>query len=51
MPPYLLHSMDKLYDLMTMGLKYQLLCATRLSQMLEVGSSGRTYAHARRRAC
>lgn len=29
-------SMDKLFDLMTMGLKYQLLCATSLDQMLKV---------------
>ncbi|GFR51599.1 hypothetical protein Agub_g14023, partial [Astrephomene gubernaculifera] len=29
-------SMDKLYDLMLMGFKYQLLCATKLEQMLDV---------------
>lgn len=29
--------MDKLFDLMLMGFKYQLLCSTRLDQMLEVG--------------
>ncbi|GLC39781.1 hypothetical protein PLESTF_000883200 [Pleodorina starrii] len=29
-------SMDKLFDLMMMGFKYQLLCSTKLDQMLEV---------------
>ncbi|EFJ41172.1 hypothetical protein VOLCADRAFT_107794 [Volvox carteri f. nagariensis] len=29
-------SMDKLFDLMLMGFKYQLLCSTNLDQMLEV---------------
>jgi len=28
--------MDKLYDLMAMGVKYQLYCSSRLEQMLEV---------------
>ena len=38
MPPpnHFLHSMDKLFDLMAMGVKYQLYCASRLEQMLEV---------------
>ncbi|KAG2431870.1 hypothetical protein HXX76_009363 [Chlamydomonas incerta] len=29
-------SMDKLFDLMMMGVKYQLLCSTKLEQMMEV---------------
>ncbi|KAG2487008.1 hypothetical protein HYH03_014379 [Edaphochlamys debaryana] len=29
-------SMDKLFDLMMMGFKYQLLCSTKLEQMLEI---------------
>ncbi|KXZ46265.1 hypothetical protein GPECTOR_45g135 [Gonium pectorale] len=29
-------SMDKLFDLMMMGFKYQLLCSTKLDQMIEV---------------
>ena len=32
-------SMDKLFDLMMMGFKYQLVCATRLEQMVEVRQS------------
>ena len=35
-PPHFSHSMDKLFDLMAMGVKYQLYCASRLEQMLEV---------------
>lgn len=31
------HSMDKLFDLMVMGAKYQLLCCTRLDGLMEVG--------------
>ena len=30
-------SMDKLFDLMAMGVKYQLYCSSKLEQMLEVG--------------
>ena len=30
--------MDKLFDLMVMGLKYQLMCSTKLEQMLQVGA-------------
>lgn len=30
-------SMDKLYDLMVMGLKYQLLCCCQTSELLQVG--------------
>ncbi|MEW5298112.1 MAG: hypothetical protein WDW38_001152 [Sanguina aurantia] len=32
-------SMDKLFDLMTMGFKYQLLCSTSLDQMLKVSQA------------
>ncbi len=32
----LLPSMDKLFDLMLMGFKYQVQCSLRLEQMLEV---------------
>lgn len=31
-----MRSMDKLFDLMVMGVKYQLHCASRLDQILEV---------------
>ncbi len=31
-------SMDKLFDLMMMGLKYQLLCSTKLEQMVDVST-------------
>jgi hypothetical protein len=31
-------SMDKLFDLMMMGLKYQLMCSTKLEALQQVGS-------------
>jgi hypothetical protein len=40
-------SMDKLFDLMMMGYKYQIMCCTALQDMLQVSAHASTAGHAR----
>lgn len=40
--PCLLCSMDKLFDLMVMGAKYQLLCSSKLDDMIQAGCRSAT---------